>query len=260
MKQNIKAVCFDLDDTLCAYWDASRKALWQALDEAELGVDPQRAFDAWKSVFQTFSKEVKTDRWYERYLVSGEPTRTEHLRRTLRLLDREDERLAKSIAARYAELRNEYLELFPEAKQTLQQLKGRYCMCLITNGPADIQRQEVETLGIKGFFDHILIEGEMKLGKPDAAIFEAARTGCGYEAHEMLFVGNAFEQDVQGAKNAGWHALWLNRVDTQNPGTYPQPDAEITHLFEVCDWLGIERPPGPEPPLPPKHAADNWRR
>jgi 2-haloalkanoic acid dehalogenase type II len=242
VNSEIKAVFFDLDDTLCAYWSASRRALRQAVDEASLDVPTDTFLDAWREVFTTFSKEIKTDKWYAHYLESGEPTRTEHIRRAFDLLRVDVNGEAERLSHRYNELRNQYLLLFPESLSVLTHLKRQFKMGLITNGPADVQRQEIAALGIGHFFDHIYIEGEFKLGKPYPEIFDAGRIALGLTPKEMLFVGNAFEHDVQGAKNAGWHALWINRGDEIDPGTSPRPDAVISDLREVCDWLGIDRP------------------
>lgn len=252
----IRAVYFDLDDTLCGYWAASRQGLTQAM--VENGIDPEVGLTTWRNVFKTFSKEVKTDKWYAHYLESGEPTRTEHLRRTLRDLKMESEELAQTLSHRYAELRNEKLTLFPDALPLLDLLRHRFPLGLITNGPADIQRQEVRQLGIEAYFGQILIEGEFKAGKPSIEIFRAAEIHSGLQAKEMLFVGNAYEHDVQGAKNAGWQALWLNRGDETDPGSEPRPDKEIAHLYEVCDWLEIARP-APEPPRVSAELTPNWR-
>lgn len=255
--RDIRAVFFDLDDTLCAYWAASRKSLGEAIDRADLGIPTDDVIHAWREVFATFSKEIKSDPWYRRYLETGEPTRTEHLRRTLRRLGIPSEENAKQISHEYARLRDRYLVLFPEARPLLKHLRGRYVLGLITNGPADIQRQEIETLRIAHYFDHILIEGEFKIGKPDLEIFEAARRACDLQPHQMLFVGNAFEHDVQGAKNAGWWAIWANRGEEVDPGTEPRADAEIMHLYEVCDWLGIEAPSEQSAGQPIE--SKNWR-
>ena len=74
----------------------------------------------------------------------------------------------------------------------------------------------------------------------------------------MLFVGNAFEHDVQGAKRAGWHAIWINRGEEIKQETGPQPDKEISHLFEVFDWLDIPRPDLVTITIPPE-MVQNWR-
>jgi len=242
MKRDIRGVFFDLDDTLCDYVTASRTALRKTFEEHNIGVPPDKAIDTWRSIFPSFSKEIKTDRWYEHYLESGETTRTEHMRRTLNALGIECDELAKTLSKRYAELRLDFLKLYPEAKSLLSALKGSYRLGLITNGPMDVQRQEIERLGIQSDFDTILIEGELKVGKPDPAIFYEAQRKTKLDPSQLLFVGNAFEHDVQGAKNAGWYALWFNSQNEENPGTNPQPDAEIHSLYEVCDFLKIPRP------------------
>lgn len=250
MTTQIKAVYFDLDDTLCAYWDASRKALRQAIDEANLPVATDDVVEAWRGVFPSFSKEIKTDRWYQHYLESGEVTRTEHIKRTLRLIGLDEGELADRISSRYAELRNSFLSLFPDAMPVLEVLQARFRLGLITNGPADVQRQEIDTLKIAHFFDQVLIEGEFKAGKPSPEIFDAARLFSECAADEMLFVGNAYEHDVQGAKRAGWRAIWLNRAAEEDPRTEPRPDAIISNLYELCDWLAVPRPRN-APPVGP---------
>lgn len=242
MKHNIKAIYFDLDDTLCGYWDASRSALRQTFMESGLPYSAEEAISAWKRAFGTFSKEVKTDRWYQHYLESGESTRTELMRRALSTLGVDNDSQAKLLADQYAKLRDAKLQLFEEADSVLYELHKHFRLGLITNGPADVQRQEINTLGIGHYFEHILIEGEFGLGKPEIEIFEAARIKQNLLPSEMLFVGNSFEHDVQGSKLAGWWSLWLNKTGEDNPGTHPQPDAEISNLLEVLDWLGLERP------------------
>jgi len=242
MKSKIKAIYFDLDDTLCAYWAASRKGLRATFDEHGFNGETEKALEAWRSVFKTFSPEIKKSHWYERYLETGEPTRTEHMRRMLNEMGIPDDKQAAQLSERYAFFRDKNLCLFDEAPVVLSFLQGKYKLGLITNGPADIQRQEIATLGIEKFFDHILIEGEFKIGKPFPEIFDDARNKWGLQPDEMLFVGNAFEHDVQGAKNAGWHAIWVNKDGEINPGTEPQPDATITDLWDVVAWLGLAKP------------------
>lgn len=259
MTPTTKAVFFDLDDTLCAYWAASRLGLRLTFDEHELPGGTDAAIRAWRSVFSSFSPEIKTDRWYQRYLESGEATRTEHMRRMLETLGAPNDAVAAKLSARYAELRDINLEAFPETYACLDFLEPRYVMGLITNGPADVQRQEIATLDIEKYFDHILIEGELRIGKPHQQVFDEAAKRCAIEPESMLFVGNAFEHDVQGAKNAGWKAIWLNRAAEPNPGGEPQPDATVDNLWGVVDWLGLHRPPFASDPAVNAESVRNWR-
>ena len=155
----VRAIFFDLDDTLCGYWDAAKIGLLKAFAEAgPPGIDPETMVGHWAAAFREFAPTLKETGWYKTYLKSGEPTRTEQMRRTLLNAGIDDPAMARTLGDVYAAHRNDALELFPEALEVLDALRDRgYPLGLITNGPGDIQRQEIETLGIADRFDVILI-------------------------------------------------------------------------------------------------------
>lgn len=246
-KANIKAVFFDLDDTLCAYWEASKHGLLTAFREhGPSSHSPEELMDSWAAAFREFSPTLKQSGWYEGYCVSGEPTRTEQMRLTLQRLGIEDSAMTNSLSATYREKRNDALKLFPEAVEVLDTLKARYPLGLITNGPADIQREEIATLGIAHYFDHIFIEGEMGEGKPLPAVFRRAEQAVGCSADEILFVGNSYAHDVRPALDAGWHAIWVRRPTDvppsrtkgeEKPADAPDPDAIVDDLRDILGFL-----------------------
>jgi len=47
--------------------------------------------------------------------------------------------------------------------------------------------------------------------KPHRSIFEAALDRAGVKAGEAMMVGDSFRHDIEGALNAGWHAVLLRR-------------------------------------------------
>jgi putative hydrolase of the HAD superfamily len=124
---------------------------------------------------------------------------------------------------------------------------------LITNGPADIQRQEVNTLGIAHYFDHIWIEGEMGEGKPVTRVFERAVEAAGSTPETTLMVGNSYKHDVAAAINMGWSAIWIRRPSDVPPSAGPEakpeerpqdgpvPTRTISDLRELYDFLGMSK-------------------
>jgi putative hydrolase of the HAD superfamily len=252
--QAIRAVFFDLDDTLCGYWEASKRALRETFEHHRPGgCDAETLLREWAAAFRVFLPEVKRAPWYEAYLVSGEPTRTELMRRTLERLAIHDPTMATELSSTYSKLRNSYLELFPEAIEVIEALKGRYSMGLITNGPADTQRMEIDALDIAGHFEHIFIEGVLGFGKPDRRVFETAEQAVGASGREILFVGNSYPHDIYPAIGAGWRTAWIRRptdappstsgsksVASQEPPDGPEPDLEIASLSELLPYLGIK--------------------
>lgn len=243
----VRAVFFDLDDTLCGYWQASREALRQAFEQH--GPDShttEEMVQAWARAFRKFSPTIKASGWYPTYLQRGEPTRTEQMRKTLAEVGHEDEARARRLSETYARERDARLALFPESMAALEALHGSYPLGLITNGPADIQRQEIETLGIGRFFDHILIEGEMGEGKPLPSVFRRAESLVGLPPGELLFVGNSYAHDIRPAIEAGWRTAWIRRPTDvppsadglpqqpeERPSDAPTPTIEIGNLTEL---------------------------
>jgi putative hydrolase of the HAD superfamily len=217
--QNVKAIYFDLDDTLCTYWDAAKSGLRKAFeDHPEHGQTPERLLQEWASAFQGFVETIGKTHWYEKYCQSGEITRVELMRRMLERVNVFDEELAFRLSHTYHVERQAALELFPEALEVIQQLSSVYTLGLITNGPADIQRQEIQKLNIGNYFPHIFIEGEHRIGKPDKRIFDLAADAVSLAPDELLFVGNSYRHDIAPAIEYGWRTAWVRR-DSDIPPT-----------------------------------------
>ena len=257
MFSEVRAVFFDLDDTLCGYWDACKVALRETFGEhgSKIGDHGTEALVCrWAEAFRAFAPGLRDLGLYEGYLKSGAHTRAEQMRRTLKLLEVENEELALHLGDHYAERRNANLRLFPDALDVLNRLQSAgYPLGLITNGPADVQRQEIETLALADYFDPIYIEGEVGYGKPDERVLENAARAVGLSPERILFVGNSYRADIEPAIRAGWHTAWVRRpsdippsADLEiegSPETLPSgapvPDVEIAHLSELIPLLGL---------------------
>src|SRR5579862_5028664 len=144
MLSNVKAIYFDLDDTLCGYWDACKQGLRETFEIVAVpGASAEEVGSAWAEAFRAFCPNLRDLGFYEKYLVEGGHTRLEQMRRTLSSLGVDDEALAQKLSDKYLERRHDALTLFPDARHVLDSLRGEYPLGLITNGPADIQREEI---------------------------------------------------------------------------------------------------------------------
>ncbi len=255
IQQSIRAVFFDLDDTLCGYWEAAKTALRETFEQhGPPGHDVDTLTSEWAAAFREFLPEVKSERWYKEYLRSGETTRTEQMRRSLLRFEIDDPEQAARLSRVYLELRHKHLHLFPDAIQILTALRGQYVLGLITNGPADTQRMEIDELAIGEYFDHIFIEGEMGFGKPEPEVFRRAQLASGSPPDQILFVGNSYGHDILPAIRAGWRTAWIRRptdippsmagaaprLEQRSPDQ-PEPDLEIGTLSELLPWLAARR-------------------
>lgn len=246
----VRAVYFDLDDTLCAYWEASKFALFRAFERhGPPGFTPQEMIQHWATAFRGFGPTLKKTDWYPTYLKTGEPTRTEQMRLALLEVGVVDDARAKALGDYYAEERNRALRLFEDTEPVLKLLAARMPLGLITNGPADVQRQEIGSLGIEKYFKQVFIEGEIGEGKPLRAVFDRAAEAMGFQGPQLLFVGNSYHHDVLPALQAGWRAVWVRRsTDVPPSGTAPEamppgapaPDATINDLNDLLMMMGME--------------------
>ncbi len=132
--------------------------------------------------------------------------------------------------------------LFPDVLPGLERLAGGFQLVALTNGNACLER-----IGIRHLFDDVVTAVDAGAAKPAAQIFDAACERAGVEPAEVLHVGDHPEIDVAGARAAGLRAAWVNRHGADWPDGLEPPDATVTSMAELADWLVPTRlpPDGP---------------
>ncbi len=107
------------------------------------------------------------------------------------------------------------LELYPDAIPTLESLKSAgYKLALVSNAPPDTSKV-IETLGLPRYFPVVLVSGVVGVSKPNPEIFRMALKQAGSVADETIHVGDVYEADVIGARNAGIRGVLLDRNGSQ---------------------------------------------
>ncbi|UBX51746.1 HAD family hydrolase [Acinetobacter pseudolwoffii] len=122
----------------------------------------------------------------------------------------------------------------PDAKQVLEQLKSQgYQLAIVSNGGHDTRLNTIRGLGIADYFEEIISSGLVGFNKPQPEIFQITAQRLGVLPEHCLYIGDHPINDIQGAKNAGMHALWMQGF---------HPDAEeiqykIQQLPEIFTHL-----------------------
>jgi putative hydrolase of the HAD superfamily len=114
-----------------------------------------------------------------------------------------DTDLEPVLTADYFERVAQFAVAYPDALETLQELSMSYTLGIVTNGPALLQQQVIEQLGLYWHCQSLLISEAVGLRKPDPAIFEMALVEVEARASETFFVGDHIENDIIGSRNAG---------------------------------------------------------
>lgn len=210
-----RAVFFDLGGTLLVMRrdrifqrvleESGKRASVESIHSAYLGLEPW-----WLSTFA--SRPMTREETTEAYRKLDE-------RAIMTLFPSEPEEEAASISAlirkRWPELEGEIpLQLYPDVEPALKGLSGRgYFLGLISNAPADTRRT-VDALGLDRYMKSIVISGAVGYSKPRPEIFEIALRAANVAPDEAVHVGDVYEADVVGARNAGMKGVLIDRVGT----------------------------------------------
>ena len=151
----------------------------------------------------------------------------------------QDEALAQVLAETFVQERTKRYEPFPDAESVLEELRRRYRLALVTNGPPCLQREKLRASGLERFFEAVVISGELGIGKPDPRIFLHALGRMHLVPQEAVMIGNSLERDIVGAKRAGVRAVWVKRLPPDSEPSLQDlepdlaPDATISELSEL---------------------------
>jgi len=228
---NIKAVSFDLDDTLWPILPVILKAeeltnTWlinnypavkNLLNTGEMtGIRNKLIFERRDLVYHL--SELRKLSLVELGIRSG-------------YTKSESQNMAEESFKIFFSSRNQ-VTLYEGVKECLIKLKEKYSLGVVTNGNADL-----EEIGINHYFDFDFSAEEIKAGKPDPKIFKAVIEKTGLNSKEICHVGDHPVNDVMGSLDVGMHAIWFNKKQDEWPLDKGLNFREISSWYELEDVL-----------------------
>lgn len=127
------------------------------------------------------------------------------------------------------------IEMSPVIEKMLEICKkNAEAVGMITNGPSDKQWGKINSLGLEKYLDReiTVISGDVKLDKPDPAIFRLAEARSGKQPEELIYVGDSLYNDIYPAAACGWRTIWFNRDGSPVPA-----DVHIDIIVETEEQL-----------------------
>jgi len=213
-----KAITFDLWDTLIddesdepkraaqglrSKYDERRHLLWEALNAVE-PIDMETV----KLAYATADAAFRTV-WHDQH-VTWEIA--ERLRVVLNGIGRS---LPDDVFARIVKEHEEMEVRIPPdpiagAKQALDDLAGRYKLCIVSDtivSPGRCLRELLEVHGLKQYFSGFAFSDEVGHSKPHPGMFESAARQMGCAIPEMIHIGDRDHNDVKGPQALGMKAI-----------------------------------------------------
>lgn len=222
-----RAVLLDLDDTLCDYTTARNDRLRIAFAGATGLPEHAPELDALIDASLAIQSHG-----------------ADHFRDLLAQHGYGNNDRADAAASWYRTNRFYGLELFPDSRDVLEQLRrgpegaGNRPLGIITNGPAEVQRAKVDLLQIRPLVDFVIISGEFGADKPDPSIYAAALKKAGSSAGDTVFVGDSVHHDMAGAHASGLRSVWINRHGGKWMMPWRAPDRQIRYIGELPRLVG----------------------
>lgn len=213
----IKLIICDLDDTLMSEYDY---VLSQFSNVAEflsgrIGIDAHGVFNALKSAFDTDYKDP-FDMIMKKYSI--------------------DESIKKKMIEVYR-FSKPNIPLYPDVETFLNKLSNTdIIMTILTDGNAKRQNMKIDALGIRGYFD-IIIVNEPEYFKPKPDGYTSILKNYSFKPESILCIGDNPSKDFQYPSQKGYNIVKLNRfVDRQFANgriSIPQADSftEIEEMY-----------------------------
>ncbi|MDG2639408.1 HAD family hydrolase [Vibrio parahaemolyticus] len=232
----LKAIFFDMDETLCG------------TSQADKAAGPK--FAAW--IQQTYPQVSDPQAFLQRYLQGVYKKLNAEFPQLVALLPDENAFrcgliqtiLAEDgihIDAEQAQQAQHYFDsarmgaftFFPGVKEMLTDLRKHYKLVVITNGPIFSQHPKLKATQMDEWVDHIIVGGEEPEEKPAASIFQKALNLVDIKPEEALHIGDSLAADIAGANNMGILSVWVNATGASNP-------TEITPNFEIRETVELK--------------------
>jgi putative hydrolase of the HAD superfamily len=124
------------------------------------------------------------------------------------------------------------VEPYEDVIQALEKLGSRFRLASLSNGNADLG-----AIGLAHHFEVALSAGALGYAKPDPRAYAALAEALTLKPAEILFVGDEPHPDVVGPRTAGMQTVWMNRSGGAWPDALPAADVSVTDLAGLAAML-----------------------
>ena len=219
----IKAVIFDIDNTLMDFMRMKRASVDSAVDamiDAGLTVAKDKMVE---KIFKVYwSEGIEYQNIFDKVLTSE--------------FGQIDYKILAAGIIGYKRAKQGHMTLYPHVKLTLTELlKAGIKMGVVSDAPRLPVWLRIVGLELHHYFDYVVTFDDTGEKKPSPKPFKKILSLLKVKPEEAVMVGDWAERDIIGAKNIGIHTVWArygNEFDTKISGAEHELD-DIYGLLEV---------------------------
>jgi putative hydrolase of the HAD superfamily len=215
----IKAILFDLDNTLIDFMKMKRLSCEAAID-AMIGAGLKVKHD----------EAIKT--LYDLYDKHGMEEKTIFQKFLKKLTGKIDHRILANGIVAYRKVRTGFLDPYPNVDYVLLKLKAMGLKVgIVTDAPRLKAWIRLASMKLSNYFDVVVTFEDTKQHKPSKLPFKAALKQLKLKPKECLMVGDWPERDIKGANAVGMKTCFAKYGNPKIKKT--EADYEINDIREV---------------------------
>jgi FMN phosphatase YigB (HAD superfamily) len=156
-------------------------------------------------------------------------------RELVRLLPDLTEEVLEARRQTFTGLAPNRLSIGPRVKHLLQDLRGRATLYLLTEGDFDFQNAKIDHLGIRSFFDEVVIVSP-GAGAKHGALVSLLERGR-HPPASVVVVGNRLDREIRAGNRLGVTTVWVRRGEGSAvlpDGRSGLPDHTVDDVVELC--------------------------
>ena len=215
----IKAVLFDLDNTLIDFLKMKKHSCSAAIDAmigSGLNVEHDKALKMLFGLYDKYGLEEKTI--FQKFLT--------------KLTGKVDYKILASAIVAYRRVRTGFLEAYPNVDYVLLKLKAKSIkLGIVTDAPKLKAWIRLASIKLSNYFDAVVTYEDTKQFKPSKMPFRAALSKLKVKAEECLMVGDWPERDIKGAKAIGMKTCFARYGNPK--ARKPYADYEIDNIKAI---------------------------
>jgi len=223
----IKAIIFDLDNTLVDFMRLKRASCEEAMEAMiDAGLEIKKD-NALKLLFEL----------YEKYGIEDKEIFQKFLMKTIGKIDWKI--LASGIVA-YRKVKTGYLSPYPGVIPTLIKLKQHgITLAILSDAPRLRAWMRLASMDLSDFFDVVVTFDDTNKTKPHPAPFKKVLSKLKFAPEEVLMVGDWPERDMKGAKKAGMKTCFA-RYGAVKKYKGVNADYEVSNVKQILDIVKKE--------------------
>jgi len=221
----IKAILFDLDNTLVDFWKMKKlasEAAIKAMIKAGLKIDYRKA---WKMLYEMFGEYgIENQKIFDIFLK--------------KVTGKVDIKILAAGVVAYRKVKDLNMKPYSNVATTLRKLRNRGLkLAIITDAPKFQAWSRLFDLKLERYFDFVISLEDTGQKKPSQLPFKAALRKLGLKPEQIMMVGDDISRDVMGAKKLGMITVLAKYGQIWKRAKKVKPDYEIKSISDILKIL-----------------------